>query len=145
MGLSRPSKHFVIYAWAWMGINGRLSANNSHNLATVKLRCAKTRSIPHSARFEEAIKVFPQKNVSPHGHPVVRTECDHPSPPSCTASSGGISSTRTDPAVATNALEHEADIAKVQSWLGHESISTTRLYDKRKDRPEESPTYEVEH
>ena len=25
--------------------------------------------------------------------------------------------------------------------LGHESISTTRLYDKRKDRPEESPAF----
>ncbi len=46
---------------------------------------------------------------------------------------------------ATNALEHQADIAKVQTWLGHESISTTRLYDKRKDRPEESPTYKVEY
>ena len=46
---------------------------------------------------------------------------------------------------ATNALEHEADIAKVQTWLGQESISTTRLYDKRKDRPEESPTYKVEY
>lgn len=24
-----------------------------------------------------------------------------------------------------NALEHEADIAKVQAWLGHANISTT--------------------
>ncbi|RMO22768.1 Tyrosine recombinase XerC, partial [Pseudomonas syringae pv. pisi] len=30
---------------------------------------------------------------------------------------------------ATNALEHDADIAKVQIWLGHANISTTRLYD----------------
>jgi integrase/recombinase XerD len=44
---------------------------------------------------------------------------------------------------ATNALEHEADIAKVQEWLGHCSISTTRLYDRRKMRPEESPTFKV--
>jgi site-specific recombinase XerD len=44
---------------------------------------------------------------------------------------------------ATNALEHEADIAKVQDWLGHASISTTRLYDKRKSRPEDSPTFKV--
>jgi integrase len=29
----------------------------------------------------------------------------------------------------TNALEHEADIAKVQAWLGHANISTTRIYD----------------
>ncbi|MGK0190660.1 MAG: integrase/recombinase XerD [Verrucomicrobiales bacterium] len=34
----------------------------------------------------------------------------------------------------TNALEHEADITKVQEWLGHNSISTTRLYDCRKMR-----------
>jgi integrase/recombinase XerD len=29
---------------------------------------------------------------------------------------------------ATNALDHQADIAKVQEWLGHANISTTRLY-----------------
>ncbi|MHC1765219.1 MAG: tyrosine-type recombinase/integrase [Verrucomicrobiia bacterium] len=44
---------------------------------------------------------------------------------------------------ATNALEHEADIAKVQEWLGHSNISTTRLYDHRKTRPEDSPTFKV--
>lgn len=37
---------------------------------------------------------------------------------------------------ATNALVHNADIAKVQEWLGHANISTTRIYDKRKNRPE---------
>jgi site-specific recombinase XerD len=46
---------------------------------------------------------------------------------------------------ATNALEHGADIAKVQEWLGHTNISTTRLYDKRKSRPEDSPTFKVEY
>jgi site-specific recombinase XerD len=46
---------------------------------------------------------------------------------------------------ATNALEHEADIAKVQEWLGHANISTTRLYDRRKMRPEESPTFKVRY
>ncbi|MDI1292978.1 MAG: site-specific integrase [Methylobacter sp.] len=30
---------------------------------------------------------------------------------------------------ATNALEHKADIAKVQKWLGYANISTTRLYE----------------
>lgn len=45
---------------------------------------------------------------------------------------------------ATNALDHGADIARVQEWLGHANISTTRLYDKRRSRPEESPTYKVE-
>lgn len=44
---------------------------------------------------------------------------------------------------ATNALDHEADIAQVQEWLGHADISTTRLYDRRKTRPEDSPTFKV--
>jgi integrase/recombinase XerD len=46
---------------------------------------------------------------------------------------------------ATNALEHEADIAKVQEWLGHANISTTRLYDRRKMKPEDSPTFKVNY
>lgn len=46
---------------------------------------------------------------------------------------------------ATNALEHEADIAKVQEWLGHANIATTRLYDKRATRPEDSPTFKVNY
>jgi integrase/recombinase XerD len=44
---------------------------------------------------------------------------------------------------ATNALDHEADIAKVQEWLGHSNIATTRIYDHRKTRPEDSPTFKV--
>lgn len=46
---------------------------------------------------------------------------------------------------ATNALDHEADIAKVQEWLGHANIATTRIYDRRKTRPEDSPTFKVEY
>ena len=46
---------------------------------------------------------------------------------------------------ATNALDNEAEIAKVQDWLGHANISTTRLYDHRKNRPEESPTFRVKY
>jgi integrase/recombinase XerD len=46
---------------------------------------------------------------------------------------------------ATNALTNEADIAKVQEWLGHANISTTRLYDRRKTRPEDSPTFRVRY
>jgi integrase/recombinase XerD len=44
---------------------------------------------------------------------------------------------------ATNALDHHADIAKVQEWLGHANISTTRIYDHRRTRPEDSPTFKV--
>ena len=46
---------------------------------------------------------------------------------------------------ATNALEHGADIAKVQEWLGYADISTTRLYDKRGSRPEDSPTFKMRY
>src|SRR3984957_4596210 len=46
---------------------------------------------------------------------------------------------------ATNALDHNADIAKVQEWLGHTNISTTRIYDRRRSRPEDSPTYKVSY
>ena len=46
---------------------------------------------------------------------------------------------------ATSALEHDADIAKVQEWLGHASISTTRVYDRRGSKPEDSPTFKVRY
>jgi site-specific recombinase XerD len=44
---------------------------------------------------------------------------------------------------ATNALEHQSDIARVQHWLGHASISTTRIYDHRNSRPKDSPTNRI--
>lgn len=46
---------------------------------------------------------------------------------------------------ATNALDHRADIAKVQEWLGHANIATTRIYDHRRTRPEDSPTFVVSY
>lgn len=46
---------------------------------------------------------------------------------------------------AINVLEHEAGIAKVQAWLGHANISTTKIYDRRQMRPEDSPTYKVKY
>ena len=46
---------------------------------------------------------------------------------------------------ATNALSHDSDIAKVQEWLGHANVSTTRLYDRRKSKPEDSPTFRVKY
>lgn len=47
------------------------------------------------------------------------------------------------PKAATIALEHNADIAKMQEWLGHASISTTRVYDQRGSKPEDLPTFRV--
>ena len=44
---------------------------------------------------------------------------------------------------ATNALDHDADIVEVQEWLGHANIATTRIYDHRRTRPEDSPTFKV--
>lgn len=43
----------------------------------------------------------------------------------------------------TNALEHDADLEKVQDWVGHANIATTRMYDRRKHRAEDSPTFKV--
>jgi hypothetical protein len=47
------------------------------------------------------------------------------------------------PTAATNALDHQADIAKVQEWLGHANIAATRIYDRRKTTPDDSPTFMV--
>lgn len=46
---------------------------------------------------------------------------------------------------ATCALQNSADIAKVQQWLGHASIATTKMYDRRSTRPEDSPTFRVHY
>ncbi len=46
---------------------------------------------------------------------------------------------------ATNALDHDADIAKVQEWLGHANIATTRIYDRRQSRIEDSPTFNISY
>jgi site-specific recombinase XerD len=46
---------------------------------------------------------------------------------------------------ATNALDHLADIKRVKDWLGHSNIATTQLYDHRKMRPEDSPTFKVSY
>jgi integrase/recombinase XerD len=44
---------------------------------------------------------------------------------------------------ATNALDHQADIANLQECLGHANIAATRIYDHRRTRPEDSPTFKV--
>jgi integrase len=44
---------------------------------------------------------------------------------------------------ATNAYEHEADLAKVQVWSSHANISSTQIEDRRQMRPEDSPIFRV--
>ncbi len=46
---------------------------------------------------------------------------------------------------ATHALNQGADIAKVQEWLGHANIATTKIYDRRRSRPEDSPTFRMDY
>lgn len=43
----------------------------------------------------------------------------------------------------TNALENGAGLDKVQLWVGHANISTTRMYDRRQQRIEDSPSFKV--
>jgi site-specific recombinase XerD len=47
--------------------------------------------------------------------------------------------------VATNALDHDADITKVQEWLGHANIATTRIYGRRRMKVEDLPTFKVSY
>jgi integrase/recombinase XerD len=46
---------------------------------------------------------------------------------------------------ATNAPDHEAEIAKLEERLAHANIATTRIYDRRKMMPEDSPTFKVRY
>ncbi len=55
----------------------------------------------------------------------------------------GVCTHRLRATAATHALDHEADIAKVPEWLGHANTATTRLYDRRKTQPGDSPTFKA--
>ncbi|MCK5708146.1 MAG: tyrosine-type recombinase/integrase [Candidatus Aureabacteria bacterium] len=46
---------------------------------------------------------------------------------------------------ASNALKYHKDMTLVQTWLGHSSITTTRLYNKTKERSFSSPTYSIKY
>ena len=46
---------------------------------------------------------------------------------------------------ATNVLSNDSDMGRVQKWLGHANIATTKLYDRREDKPEDSPTFRVKY
>lgn len=46
---------------------------------------------------------------------------------------------------ATNALLNNADLGKVQDYLGHANIQTTRIYDKRGNDLADSPTFKVKY
>ncbi len=46
---------------------------------------------------------------------------------------------------ATSAIEGGADLETVRDWLGRASIAATTIYDKRRHRPEDSPTFAVSY
>jgi len=46
---------------------------------------------------------------------------------------------------ATNTLSNHADLAKVQDYLGHANIQTTKIYDKRANNLADSPTFKVNY
>ncbi|MFK7790316.1 MAG: tyrosine-type recombinase/integrase [Phycisphaeraceae bacterium] len=46
---------------------------------------------------------------------------------------------------ATNAIENDAPLNRVQGFLGHANISTTRLYDHSKERPQDSAVHHVRY
>jgi hypothetical protein len=56
---------------------------------------------------------------------------------------GDILNTRNRLNLEHRRIPHQTE--PVPEWLGHANIATTRLYDRRQSRPEESPTFKVEY
>jgi integrase/recombinase XerD len=92
--------------------------------ATKRGRPSKTGGLSVEGVYRSAVKLYMQKNG-------LTQELHAPHALRATA--------------ATNALLHGADIAKVQEWLGHANIQTTRIYDRRTSKPEDSPTFRVRY
>jgi site-specific recombinase XerD len=94
-----------------------------------------------SAALFQALRAVDDEAITPDG--VYKVLKAYVTKLSITIEGLGVHSLRAT--AATNALEHEADLAKVQEWLGHANIATTRLYDRRRSRPEDSPTFKVDY
>jgi site-specific recombinase XerD len=77
--------------------------------------------------------------VTPDG--VYRVVCAYAAQAGITVEDLGVHGLRAT--ASTDAPDHEADIAKVQEWLRHANIAATQLYDRRRSRPEDSPTFRV--
>jgi site-specific recombinase XerD len=45
----------------------------------------------------------------------------------------------------TQALEGGSELSRVQAWAGHASPTTTKMYDKRDAKPEQSPTFNTNY
>jgi hypothetical protein len=45
----------------------------------------------------------------------------------------------------SNPASSSGESANPREWVGHANISTTRIYDHRKTRPEDSPTFKVNY
>jgi len=62
---------------------------------------------------------------------------------SCTAPAIMVGAHAARVTAATNVLDHQADVAKLQEWLGYADIATMRSYDHRRTGPEGSPAFKV--
>lgn len=45
----------------------------------------------------------------------------------------------------TQALEEESELSRVQAWAGHSSAATTKFYDRRHLKPDDSPSFKTNY